>query len=63
MAAGWGIGEVDEHSRVLLSHRLDPSRLSLVTEGHDHFGTWELHDGPHPRLEDPDAVGERFDHP
>ena len=60
MTADWSLGEPDEHDRVLLAQRFDPSLLSLVAKGHDQAGTWELHDGPHPRIEDPDTVGERL---
>jgi hypothetical protein len=60
VAADWGIGQADERHRALLSQRFDPSRLSPVSQGRDEWGTWELHDGPHPRIEDPTAVGERL---
>ena len=60
MTADWSIGEPDDHGRVLLAQRFDPSRLSLVARGHDQVSSWELHDGPHPRIEDPAAVGERL---
>lgn len=60
MTADWSLGEADEHAHALLAQRFDPSRLSVVIEGKDQAGTWELHDGPHPRIEDPTAVGERF---
>ena len=43
-----------------MSRPFEPEGFSVVLRGEDRFNTWELRDGPHPLVQDQDAVGHQF---